>query len=108
MMKQMLVSYTTYNDEQTVQIPVSYVLQKQGEKYTVSCTIDQKTKHKIPAWLRPFKFDIKFTYRNNVCETLYSDYEMVSNLDSSLFIDKVNAEVIRREKEFKTARQLKN
>ncbi len=102
MVKQMMISYTLYNKEQTVLIPVSYELLKEGNIYTIFCTIDQKTEYKIPIWLRPFKFEIKFSYVNNVYETLYSDYDNVSNLDSSLFIDKANADIILSENEFKT------
>lgn len=102
MIKEMLIPYTMYNGEQTVQIPVSYELQKEGDIYTILCTINQKTEYKIPMWLRPFKFAIKFSYANNVYETLYSDYDNVANLDSSLFIDKVNNDIITVEDEFKT------
>ncbi|HEY9177532.1 MAG TPA: hypothetical protein VIN07_07575 [Flavipsychrobacter sp.] len=101
MVKEMLIPYTMYNGESTVQIPISYELLKEGDIYTICCTIDQKTEYKIPMWLRPFKFEIKFSYTNNVCETLYSDYENVANLDSSLFIDKVNKDIVASESEFK-------
>jgi hypothetical protein len=101
MVKEMLIPYTMYNGEYTVQIPVSYEVLKEGDIYTIFCTINQKTEYKIPIWLRPFKFEIKFSYVNNVCETLYSDYDNVSNLDSSLFIDKANADIIFSETEFK-------
>lgn len=102
----MLISYTMYNEEETVQIPISYELLKEGEQYTISCVIDQKTEYKIPVWLRPFKFEIKFTYHNHVCETLYSDYDNISNLDSSLFIDKVNKDIIACENQFKTGKKV--
>ena len=105
MVKQMMISYTMYNQEQTVLIPVSYELLKEGNIYTIFCMIDQKTEYKIPIWLRPFKFEIKFSYINNVCETLYSDYDNVSNLDSSLFIDKANEDIICSESEFKARRK---
>lgn len=105
MVKEMLIPYTLYNSEQTVQIPVSYELLKDGDIYTICCLINQKTDYKIPMWLRPFKFEIKFSYANNVCETLYIDYDNVANLDSSLFIDKVNSEIMAVEKQFATGRK---
>jgi len=102
MAKEMLIPYTMYNGEQTVEIPVSYELQKEGDVYTILCTINQKTEYKIPMWLRPFKFAIKFSHANSVYETLYSDYDSVANLDSSLFIDKVNKDIMAFDSEFKT------
>lgn len=102
MVKELLIPYTMYSGEHTVQIPVSYELLEDGDIYTISCLINQKTEYKIPLWLRPFKFEIKFSYANNVCETLYIDYDNVANLDSSLFIDKANKDIIAAESRFKS------
>lgn len=97
MMKPIMIVYQLDNQDKSITIPILYQIAEENSVRTITCIVDQKKEQAIPIWLRPFKFEIKSICNNGVYETLFSDYSNVRNLEASLFIDKVCADIITLE-----------
>lgn len=96
MQKAITVAYTLDSTTQELVIPISYAIETDDELRIITCTVDAGMAH-LPSWLQR-KFRIRLRHTHSGYELLYNENNVIRSLDTSLFIDKVHAMVMAKEK----------
>jgi hypothetical protein len=96
MEKIITVPYEVSADGQIRSIPVSYKMDTDGDMRTITCTVNPGNSL-LPFWLQR-KFSIKLLFTNGSYVHLFDESNIIKNLDTSIFIDKVYAGIMAKEK----------
>lgn len=95
--KEITVRYQPGDATESLNIPVSYEIEKTGNIKHIICTVGN-TKEDLDHWLQLRRFTLRAMLENGRYTMLYEEENHSTNLDTSLFIDQVCAEILRREK----------
>ncbi len=89
------ISYLVSNGQE-VTIPISYIIEKNENVCTITCTVNPGNSL-LPFWLQR-KFSIKLLFTDGYYVHLFDESNIIKNLDTSLFIDQVYDKIITKEK----------
>ena len=95
--KEVSVRYQRSEGQESITIPVSYEIEKTGNIKQITCTVGN-TKDDLDQWLQLRRFALRAMLENGRYTMLYEEENHSANLDTSLFIDQVCADILRREK----------
>ncbi|MBS1587527.1 MAG: hypothetical protein JSS82_18485 [Bacteroidetes bacterium] len=96
MQKVIIVPYTLNSTGQELNITIAYTIDANDDLHTITCTVNPGMTV-LPFWLQR-KFNIRLMYTDRSYERLFSETNIIRTLDTSLFIDKVYAMVMAKEK----------
>jgi len=96
MQKVIVVPYTLSSTGQELNITIAYTIDSSDDLYTIGCTVNPG-EMTLPFWLQR-KFNIRLRRTDGSYELLYNEGNIIRTLDTSLFIDKVHAIVMNKEK----------
>ncbi len=93
-----MIAYQLSDVQQpAINIPVSYKIESADNIQTITCDIDYKQSN-IPMWLHPHHFEIKAINSQSGYMPLFNNDLRINSLDAALFIDKVYADIMLKEK----------
>lgn len=88
-------------NSRSIEITVRYSVEIFEHIQIVYCKICRNEEHH-PQGLQLHKFELRSLLVDGVCVPLYNDHENIKNVNTLMFIDKVYAEIMSKEK-YKTA-----
>ena len=84
-----------FNNDVDIDVPLTYTAEINGNIHTIICSVVSKTN---PQWLQIRKFDLVSIKEKNVYVPMFNEKNNEKNQATSLFIDKVYADVMKAEK----------